>query len=125
MTREFEPSSRTVARLLRWGLVVSLAGLGPGAVAVQAADASFALDFGNAYVWRGIVFNDTGVAQTVEVGGVPIMLAAGPFLRVKADGATLGVLGVTLSGNFSFEQQETTTGSEKVVSTMSVAIQPK
>jgi len=79
MTREFKPSSpRLASRLTRWALVALLAILGPGATSVQAADASFTLDFGNAYIWRGIVFNDSGVAQftldtgSLNAGSVPI-----------------------------------------------------
>jgi hypothetical protein len=79
MTREFHPSSRSRARrLTRRVLVASLALLGPGAASVQAADASVTLDFGNAYIWRGIVLNDDGVAQfgldanPLDAWGVPI-----------------------------------------------------
>lgn len=79
MTREFRPSRRGVARrVTRWALVATLAIIGPGAASAHAADASFALDFSNAYIWRGIVFNDSGVAQftldagPLNAGSVPI-----------------------------------------------------
>jgi len=79
MTREFKPSSRFHGwRLTCWALVASVAILGPGAASARAADSSFALDFSNAYIWRGIVFNDSGVAQfsldsgSLNAGSVPI-----------------------------------------------------
>jgi hypothetical protein len=79
MTREFHPSSRSLAwRLTRWVLVAGFAIVGPGAVSAHAADATFTLDFGNAYIWRGIVLNDNGVAQfgldaqPLDAWGVPI-----------------------------------------------------
>jgi hypothetical protein len=79
MTRGFKPSSRfTGWRLTSWVLLTTLALLGPGAASASAADASFTLDFGNAYVWRGIVLNDDGVMQfgldasPLNVGSVPI-----------------------------------------------------
>jgi len=52
--------------------------VGAGTAPVHAADASFSLDFGNAYIWRGIVLNDSGVAQlsldagSLNAGSVPI-----------------------------------------------------
>lgn len=79
MTRQFHPSRRGVARRLGLlALLASVAILGPGAVSTHAADASFTLDFGNAYIWRGIVLNDDGVMQfgldasPLNVGSVPI-----------------------------------------------------
>ena len=79
MTREFKPSSRFYGwRLTCWALVATLVLLGPGVASAHAADASFALDFGNAYIWRGIVLNDDGVMQfgldasPLMVGSVPI-----------------------------------------------------
>jgi hypothetical protein len=80
MTREFKPpSSRSLTwRLTRWVLMASLVLLGTGAGEARGADASFTLDFGNAYIWRGIVFNDDGVMQfgldasPLNVGSVPI-----------------------------------------------------
>ena len=79
MTREFKPSSRFHRwRLTCWALVATLALLGPGVASAHAADASFSLDFGNAYIWRGIVLNDDGVAQFsldasgLDAWGVPI-----------------------------------------------------
>jgi hypothetical protein len=58
--------------------VAAVAVLGSAAVPAHAADSSFSLDFSNAYIWRGIVFNDSGVAQftldtgSLNVGSVPI-----------------------------------------------------
>ena len=76
MTRDLQASRRAVAR--RLVLLATLAVVGPGAVSAHAADASFTLDFGNAYIWRGIVLNDDSVMQfgldasPLNVGSVPI-----------------------------------------------------
>ncbi len=79
MAREFRPSrNRLTPRVPRWALVATLALLGSGAASAHAADAAFTLDFGNAYIWRGIVLNDDGVMQfgldasPLNVGSVPI-----------------------------------------------------
>ena len=79
MTRDFHPSSRGRARKMILGAVLTtLVAIGPGATSAHAADASLALDFSNAYIWRGIVFNDSGVAQftldagTLKAGSLPI-----------------------------------------------------
>ena len=79
MTSEFRPSiHRAASRWARWALVATLATIVPGAATAHAADATFTLDFGNAYIWRGIVFNDDGVAQfsldasPLDAWGVPI-----------------------------------------------------
>jgi len=81
MTREYHPSRRGVARRLTLlALLATLAvmGMGPAAAPADAADASFTLDFGNAYIWRGIVLNDDGVMQfgldasPLDAWGVPI-----------------------------------------------------
>jgi hypothetical protein len=58
--------------------VAALAIFGSAATPASAADASFTLDFGNAYIWRGIVLNDDGVMQfgldasPLNIGSVPI-----------------------------------------------------
>jgi hypothetical protein len=65
-------------RAARWALVALVATLGSAATPAHAADSSFSLDFSNAYIWRGIVFNDSGVAQftldtgSLNAGSVPI-----------------------------------------------------
>lgn len=79
MTREFHPSrGMKTCRVARWALVAALAVLGPWSASARAADATFTLDFGNAYIWRGIVLNDDGVmqfsldAQPLDAWGIPI-----------------------------------------------------
>ena len=79
MTRESRPSrDRLTPGVTGWVLVATLVLLGPGVASAHAADASFTLDFGNAYIWRGIVLNDDGVMQfgldasPLMVGSVPI-----------------------------------------------------
>jgi hypothetical protein len=79
MTRESKPSrSCRTARVVSRALVTMLAIVGLSVTPAHAADASFSLDFGNAYIWRGIVFNDSGVAQftldagSLNAGSVPI-----------------------------------------------------
>ena len=78
MTRDFRPSSRGLATRGRRVLLAALAVIAMATVPAQAADATFTLDFGNAYIWRGIVFNDDGVMQfgldasPLMVGSVPI-----------------------------------------------------
>lgn len=79
MTREFHPSRPGLAtRLTRWALAASFAVLGLGGGPAEAADSTFSLSFGNAYIWRGIVLNDSGVAQfsldsgSLNAGSVPI-----------------------------------------------------
>lgn len=80
MTREFHSSRpRLARRLARWALVATLATVGPGATTAHAAQASFALDFGNAYVWRGIVFNDSGIAQFSLDAGSPVIAGTVPI----------------------------------------------
>ena len=59
--------------------------------------------------------NDTNAAKTVELDGSPVLLPAGPYLRVEAEDATLDLLGLAITGDFSFEQRETDSGGEKVV----------
>lgn len=62
--------------------------------------------------------NNTNAAvnETVSVGGsnVTINLPAGPYLQVKGTGVTLGFLGLSLSGNFSFEQRTSQGGSQMI-----------
>ena len=96
MTREFKPSSRfTVWRPTCWVLLASFAIVGPGAVSASAADASFTLDFGNAYIWRGIVLNDDGVMQfgldasPLNVGSVPIGFSVWGNYDIGDSGGTI------------------------------------
>jgi hypothetical protein len=78
MTREFRPQSRGLARGGRRAILAALAMIGLAVAPARAADATFTLDFGNAYIWRGIVFNDDGVMQfgldasPLMVGSVPV-----------------------------------------------------
>lgn len=62
--------------------------------------------------------NDTNapVNQTVVVNGAPVLinLPAGPYLQIRGTGATLTVLGISVSGNFTFEQKQTTGGSQVI-----------
>ena len=55
-----------------------------------------------------LAINNTASAvnQTITVGSgsVTINVPSGPYVRVTATGASLTILGQTLSGNFSFEQ---------------------
>jgi Ca2+-binding RTX toxin-like protein len=68
--------------------------------------------------------NSPFVARTVNVNGTAVSiptLPAGPYLRVEATGtragehARLGVLGISLQGEFTFENRATETGGERVV----------
>jgi hypothetical protein len=79
MTREYRSSRPLLAsKLIRWVTVATLAVVGVGGASSHAAESSFSLDFSNAYIWRGIVFNDSGVAQftldsgSLNAGSVPI-----------------------------------------------------
>jgi len=62
--------------------------------------------------------NDTDLAvnETVDVVGSPVVIdvPVGPYLQVNGTGVTLTVLGVTLTGDFSFEQRETLDGTQLV-----------
>jgi Ca2+-binding RTX toxin-like protein len=81
-----------------------LAGQGSISVAVHADGVTL----GGAFTVR---LNQTTLAvnETVTVGGAPIVLSlpAGPYLQVTGTGATIGFLGVSLTGNFTFEQKTT------------------
>ncbi len=63
--------------------------------------------------------NDTedAVDEMVDVGGSTIHLdvPAGPYLQVQGTGVTLDVFGVSITGDFSFEQRESTGGTQLVV----------
>ncbi len=65
-----------------------------------------------------LTFNNTAIAvsETVTAGGSPVTLnaGAGPFLEVEGEGVTFTVLGVSMTGDFGF-QQRTTVGGEQVV----------
>ena len=66
----------------------------------------------------GFRINQTAVAvnETVDIAGTPttINLPGGPYLQVTGTGVTLGFLGATLTGNFSFEQRTSTTSTQLV-----------
>ncbi len=88
-----------------------LAGTSTATVGINVSGVSLAGTF-------TVRINDTSVAvnETVNVGGsnVTINLPAGPYLQVKGTGVTLGFLGVSLSGNFSFEQRTSLGGSQMI-----------
>ena len=88
-----------------------LAGTSTATVGINVSGVSLAGTF-------TVRINDTSVAvnETVSVGGsnVTINLPAGPYLQVKGTGVTLGFLGVSLSGNFSFEQRTSLGGSQMI-----------
>lgn len=58
----------------------------------------------------------SAVDETVSVGGsdLTINLPAGPYLQVSGTGLSLGFLGVSLIGNFSFEQRTSKSGSRMI-----------
>ncbi|HWW00016.1 MAG TPA: Calx-beta domain-containing protein [Candidatus Acidoferrum sp.] len=66
----------------------------------------------------GVAVNQTNgaVNETVTIGGSPVTvnLPAGPYLQVSGTGITLGFLGITVTGDFSFEQKTTTTNTQLV-----------
>ncbi|MGC8989313.1 MAG: hypothetical protein ACP5MD_04250, partial [Verrucomicrobiia bacterium] len=63
----------------------------------------------------------SSVSETVSVGAstVTIDLPAGPYLRVSGSGVSLGFLGATLTGNFTFEQRTSQSGSRMITVTAS------
>nr|WP_276607580.1 Calx-beta domain-containing protein [Limisphaera ngatamarikiensis] len=67
--------------------------------------------------------NDAAVAviETVTVGGSPVTvnLPAGPYLRVRGTGVTLGVFGASLTGDFGFEQRTAQGGGRLILVTAS------
>ncbi|HEY3485508.1 MAG TPA: hypothetical protein VGK49_08985, partial [Ilumatobacteraceae bacterium] len=64
------------------------------------------VSFGGAFALK-INTTSSSVDDSVTVNNVPlrVQLPAGPYLRVEGTGVNLTVAGVTLSGNFAFEQQ--------------------
>ena len=62
----------------------------------------------------------SAVNDTLTVGGTPLTIdvPAGPYIRVEGTGVTLSIAGVTLAGNFAFEQ--TTQGTVIVASDVSL-----
>ncbi len=93
-----------------------LAGEGSISVAVHADG----VGVGGAFKVR---INQTSnpVNETVTVGGVPttLILPQGPYLQVVGTGTTISFLGVTLTGNFTFEQRTSTTNTQLVTITAS------
>ncbi len=67
----------------------------------------------------GVEFNTTGVeidtTITVDGGSVAIDTDPGTYLQIWGDDTVVEVLGVGMSGNFFFENRETTTGGERVI----------
>jgi hypothetical protein len=77
MTRVSRASSRRPSR--RFVLGAALAAIAvSGAVPARAAEAELTLTLSNAYIWRGITFNDSGVGQfsldvgELKLGSVPL-----------------------------------------------------
>jgi Ca2+-binding RTX toxin-like protein len=68
-----------------------------------------------------LTLNDTSSyfgSLPLDVNGTMVTipaLPAGPYVRVTGEDAELEILGISLSGDFTLEQKETTTGGEKVV----------
>lgn len=62
---------------------------------------------------------NSAVNETVSIGGsnVVINLPAGPYLQINGSGVTLSLLGITLTGNFSFEQRTSQGGNQLVTVT--------
>ncbi|MGV3771328.1 MAG: beta strand repeat-containing protein, partial [Verrucomicrobiales bacterium] len=58
----------------------------------------------------------TAVSETVVVGGSPISVnvPAGPYLKITGTGVTLSIGGLSLTGDFSFEER-TTAGGDQVI----------
>lgn len=56
------------------------------------------------------------VNETVSINGgsTVINLPAGPYLQVQGQGVTLTVFGIGLTGDFSFEQTQTTSGARLI-----------
>ena len=59
---------------------------------------------------------DAAVNQTVTVNGSPVVLdlPIGPYLQVNGTGASLHFLGVTMLGDFSFEQRTSFGGDQMI-----------
>ena len=76
------------------------------------------MTFGGTFTVR-INTTDAAVNETVSVGGSPVVInvPAGPYLQINGTGVTLGVLGVTLTGDFSFEQR-TSMGGQQLITVM-------
>ena len=60
------------------------------------------------------------VNETISISGGPtqtINLPAGPFLQLSGTGATIGFLGVTLTGNFTLKQDTAVSGRQLIAVT--------
>lgn len=65
---------------------------------------------------------NAAVNETISIsGGAPVVIAlpAGPYLQISGNGVTLGFLGVTLTGNFTFEQRTAASGRQLIWATAS------
>ncbi|GIX50067.1 MAG: hypothetical protein KatS3mg132_261 [Limisphaera sp.] len=93
-----------------------LAGTASAAVTLNASGVTLSGSF-------VVQINDAAVAvnETVTVGGSPVTvnLPAGPYLRVRGTGVTLGVFGASLTGNFAFEQKTSDSGDRLILVTAS------
>ena len=93
-----------------------LAGTASASVTLNAAGVTLSGSF-------SVEINDAAVAvnETVTVGGSPVTvnLPAGPYLRVRGTGVTLGVFGASLTGNFGFEQKTSDSGDRLILVTAS------
>lgn len=100
-----------------------------GVVGSLSANAALTVSSLNVTGTFRVALNDTASAynQTINVNGTSVMvnMPAGPYLRVTASGittdadpnndyATLTVLGIGLSGNFTFERRQATGGARVV-----------
>lgn len=103
---------------------------GTGLVGSLSASASLAVSGLSVTGVFGVLLNDTNAAynQTINVNGTSVLVnvPVGPYLRVTAKGntsdadtsndhAVMTVLGLTLTGDFTYERRRTTTGGEQVV----------
>lgn len=94
--------------------IISSGGLaGQGSVTVGLNVAGLSL--GGTFTVR---INNTSAAvnETVGIGGSnqTLSLSAGPYLQIQGTGVTLAAGGVSMSGNFSFEQEQAADGTQLI-----------
>lgn len=96
-------------------LVIKNSGLA-GSLTATVSESIPVVDFGGTFT---VLVNDTGalVNETVTVDGETETVYAelGNYLRIEGIGTTLGLQGVTLTGDFVFENRNTSTGGEKAI----------
>jgi len=90
------------------GIVGSASATVAFAVSSLGLSGSFSVSLNNSNTAYNQTFNVNGTTVTVNV-------PAGPFLRVGATSASITVQGIGVTGNFTFERTQTTTGGEWVV----------